>query len=125
MATIIQDLKLKVGQKARCTAGYPHSGTITVVCIKDFSEARNPDDIVNNPFNYIKVIDNGRFGALTSHFISSNWNKIKEYVNHGVFGRGYIVDEKLLTENKLGRMLYVQFENDCIWVDEENISYEN
>lgn len=125
MGTIIQNLNLKVGQKATCTAGYPHSGTITVQCIKDFSEAKESDDIVNNPNTYIKVVDQGRFGALTSHYISSNWYKMREYVNHEHFGRGYIVSEKLLTENKLGRMLHVQFENDCIWVDEINISYEN
>jgi hypothetical protein len=125
MGTIIQDLDLKLGQKARCIAGYPYKGTINVQCIKNFSEAPEPDDIVNNPYNYIKVIDNGRFGALTSHFISSNWIKVREYINHSVFGRGYIINEKLFTENKLGRMLHVQFENDRIWVDEENISYEN
>ena len=121
----IQELNLKIGEKARCTAGYPHKGTITVECIKNFSDAERSIDIVDNPFTYIKVIDNGRFGALTSHFISINWNKMKEYINHAYFGRGYIVNEKLLTENKPGRMLYVQFETDCIWVNEENISYEN
>jgi hypothetical protein len=122
---IIQELNLQVGQKARCTAGYPKLGTIVVQCIKNFSEAKNATDIVDNPYDYIKVIDNGRFGALTSHFISCNWNKVKEYVNHAIFGRGYIVKEKLLTENNLGRMLYVQFENELVWVDEINISYEN
>lgn len=78
MSTIIQDLNLKVGQKARCTAGYPKQSTIVVECIQDFSTAKNSDEIVNNPYDYIKVIDNGRFGALTSHFISSNWNKVNE-----------------------------------------------
>lgn len=125
MGTILQDLKLKVGQKATCTAGYPHSGTIVVQCIKDFSEAKKSINIIDNPLDYIKVIDNGRFGALTSHYISCNWNKVKEFVNHDHFGRGYIVDEKILTENKLGKMIYVQFEVDCIWVNVENISYEN
>lgn len=125
MATTIQDLKLKVGQKARCTAGYPHSGTITVECIKNFSDAKNSDDIVNNPYDYIKIVDNGRYGALTSHFISSNWNTVKQYVNHNHFGRGYIVNEKILTENKEGKMFHVQFETDCIWVDQDSFTYEN
>lgn len=125
MATIIQDLKLKVGQKARCTAGYPHPGTITVECIKNFSDAKNSDDIVNNPYDYIKIVDNGRYGALTSHFISSNWNTVKQYVNHNHFGRGYIVNEKILTENKEGKMFHVQFETDCIWIDQDSFTYEN
>jgi len=126
---ILQELNLTVGQKAICTAGYPHKGTIVVKCIKDFNSASNFDDIINNPYNYIVVVDNGRFGALTSHFISASWNKCRQYVNHPIFGRGYIVAEKLLTENKLGRMLHVKFANpmqdDCIWVNEENITYED
>ena len=43
-------------------------------------------------------------------------------VNHPVFGIGYIVKEKILKET-VGKMLYVQFKDDCIWVDETNITY--
>lgn len=122
---LIQELNLEIGQKARCTAGYPKPCTIVVQCVKNFSDAKNSTEIVDNPYDYIKVIDNGRFVALTSHYISCNWYKVKEYVNHAIFGRGYIVKEKLLTENNLGRMLYVQFNDVLVWVDEINISYEN
>lgn len=80
--TILQSLNLKVGQKAGCTAGYPHRGTIIVECIKNFSEAPDSSDIIDNPFIYVKVVDNGRFGELTSHWISSNWYKIKTHVIH-------------------------------------------
>lgn len=76
----IQELNLKVGEKASCTAGYPSKGTVVVECIKDFG---NPtvwnaqwDDIINNPYDYVKIVDNGLHGALTSHWISGSWNKI-------------------------------------------------
>lgn len=75
-ATIIQALGLEVGERATCTAGYPHKGTIIVECIKDFDTATGPSEIVNNPYDYIKIVDRGRFGALTSHFISASWKKI-------------------------------------------------
>jgi len=43
-------------------------------------------------------------------------------VTHPIFGIGYIVKEKILEET-VGKMLYVQFQSDCIWVDESNITY--
>jgi hypothetical protein len=71
--TTIQSLDLSVGERATCTAGYPNKATIIVECIKDFSEAKNSDEIINNPRTFIKVVDSGKFGLLTSHLISSNW----------------------------------------------------
>lgn len=43
-------------------------------------------------------------------------------VYHPVFGNGYIIKEKMLQETS-GKMLYVKFQSDCIWVDEKNITY--
>jgi hypothetical protein len=74
--TIFQDLQLEVGQRAICTAGYPHKGTVVVECIKDFCEAADTSDIVNSPYKYIKVYNSGKYGLLTSHLISCNWVKI-------------------------------------------------
>lgn len=71
---IIQDLNLKEGETATCTAGYPHKGTVHVRCIKDFDKAKDKDEIVNNPHRYVNIISVGRFGLLTSHLISSNWS---------------------------------------------------
>lgn len=76
----LQELDLEIGERAMCEAGYPHKGRIVVECIKDFNSpeiwSREWDDIVNNPWTYIKVIDGGQFGVLTSHFISSHWIKM-------------------------------------------------
>lgn len=69
----LQQLDLTVGERAKCSAGYPTKGTIIIECIKDFDTAPNSDDIINNPYTYITLVDTGRFGALTSHFISSAW----------------------------------------------------
>ena len=76
----LQDLDLEIGERAMCAAGYPYKGTVIVECIKDFCSpelwSKEWDNIINNPFNYIKVIDGGQFGILTSHFISSSWIKL-------------------------------------------------
>jgi hypothetical protein len=72
MKAIIQDLNLSVGERAICTAGYPSKSTVIIECIKDFDTAKNSDEIVNNPHDFIKVVNKGKFG-LTSHIISSNW----------------------------------------------------
>ena len=45
-------------------------------------------------------------------------------VLHAYFGEGSILKEKNLEET-IGRMLYVQFKSDKIWVDEKNIQYTN
>jgi hypothetical protein len=72
----IQDLQMEIGERAICKAGYPHKSTLVVECIKDFDSAPNQDDIVNNPFTYVKIVDGGKYGALTSHWISSNWKSL-------------------------------------------------
>lgn len=86
--TDLQGLNLKIGERAKCIAGFPHKSTLIVECIKDFNlnydskkESYNDfmkrsDDVVNNPYNYVKIVDKDQFGALTSHWISSNWNKL-------------------------------------------------
>lgn len=77
---MLQALDLKIGQRAICTAGYPHKCTIVIECIKDFG---NPpffspawDNIIDNYSEYLRIIDQGQFGVLTSHFISANWLSI-------------------------------------------------
>lgn len=76
----LQELDLEIGERATCTAGYPHKGTIVIECIKDFNSpkmfSKEWDDIINNPYSYIRIIDRGKYGALTSHYISSNWKKL-------------------------------------------------
>lgn len=68
---ILQELNLVVGDNARCVAGYPHKQMVVVECIKDFSEAKNSDDIINNTSQFIKTVQGC---LLTSHCISSNWD---------------------------------------------------
>lgn len=74
--TVLQALDLVKGERATCTAGYPHKGTVIVECIKDFDTASNSDDIVNNVRTYVKIVDRGQFGLLTSHMISANWKTL-------------------------------------------------
>jgi hypothetical protein len=70
---ILQELQMEVGERAKCIAGYPHKSTLIIQCIKDFDSAPDSDHIINNVYQYVKVIDGGKYGALTSHWISSNW----------------------------------------------------
>lgn len=70
---MLQKLQLEQGERAKCVAGYPHKSKLIVECIKDFDTAPNNDDIVNNPFTYVKVVDGGKYGVLTSHWISGGW----------------------------------------------------
>lgn len=74
--TNFQDLDLEVGERATCSAGYPKKSRVTVECIKDFFEAKNSDEIINNALTYVKIIDYGLIGIGTSHLISSNWEKL-------------------------------------------------
>jgi len=71
----LQELELEVGERAKCVAGYPHKGTLIIECIKDFDSAPNSDHIINNERVYVKIIDGGKYGAMTSHWISSQWTK--------------------------------------------------
>ena len=71
----LQDLQLETGERAKCIAGYPHKGTLIIECIKDFDTAPNPSHIIDNVYQYVKVIDGGKYGALTSHWVSSSWTK--------------------------------------------------
>ena len=77
-----QDLKLKVDEMAQCNAGYPKKSLLIVKCIKDFDNKTT----VDNPRDYIKFVDTGKYGILTSHWISSDWKKVK-----WVPGKGYKV----------------------------------
>ena len=70
---ILQELQMEVGERAKCVAGYPHKSTLIIECIKDFDSAPNDDHIIDNVYQYVKVIDGGQYGALTSHWISSKW----------------------------------------------------
>ncbi len=73
---LIQQLELKIGERAVCYAGYPHKSKLVVECKKDFSEAKNSDDIVNDPHGYLNIIERGMTGISTSHVISANWEKL-------------------------------------------------
>lgn len=76
MKTFFQELNLKVGAKATCSAG-PRQGVVIVECIKDFNySVDNAATIIDNASSFVKVIDGGLFGILTSHYISKNWIKI-------------------------------------------------
>ncbi len=78
--TSFQDLKLKKGEKATCTDGYPtpHHWTIVVECIKDFELAESRGYLINNPTEFIKIINSNLnvWGTLTNHYISPYWLKI-------------------------------------------------
>lgn len=76
MYMILQNLKLEIGERAICIAGYPKKGKLIIEAKKDFFDAKNSDHIIDNPYDYVKVVDGGKFGALTSHWISSNWEKL-------------------------------------------------
>jgi hypothetical protein len=73
MKTIFQDLNLSVGERASCEAGYPKKSLVVVECVKDFSEANNSDEIINNANSFVKIIHNGLIGLSTSHLISCGW----------------------------------------------------
>lgn len=68
-----QSLNLEVGERASCEAGYPHKYLVVVECIKDFSEAKNEDYILNNHGEFVRVIERGLIGIGTSHLISIGW----------------------------------------------------
>jgi hypothetical protein len=73
---------------------------------KQFGDSEEID--VADPFQYIK-----------QYPIS-----FRKYVNHEYFGRGFIIEKKNCVESS-SVWLYVHFSDDCIWVDEKNVSYEN
>lgn len=68
-----QSLNLEVGDRASCEAGYPKKSLVVVECIKDFSEAKSRDEIINNSRNFVKVVHYGLIGLATSHLITNSW----------------------------------------------------
>lgn len=70
------ELKLIKKERAICIAGYPNKALVVVECIKDFNKAKNSDDLINNPKEFIKIVHSNGYGLLTSHMISNNWEKI-------------------------------------------------
>lgn len=68
-----QDLNLKVSERASCYAGYPKKSLVVIECIRDFSEIKNEDYILNNSSSFVKTIHYGLIGLSTSHLMSCNW----------------------------------------------------
>jgi hypothetical protein len=73
---LLEELNLSIGERAKCKAGYPRKSTVIVECKNDFSEAQDYDHIINNSSYYIKTVDGGEYGLLTSHLISSKWGRL-------------------------------------------------
>ncbi len=71
--TDFQSLNLEIGERASCEAGYPKKSLVVVECIKDFSEAKNLDEIINNASMFVKVVHHGLIGLATSHLITNGW----------------------------------------------------
>ncbi len=71
--TDFQSLNLTVGERASCEAGYPKKSLVVVECIKDFIEAKNSDEIINNSGTFVKIVHYGLIGLATSHLITCGW----------------------------------------------------
>jgi len=71
--TAFQLLGLKIGERASSEAGYPKKSLVVVECIKDFSESKSNDYILDNHKEFVKVIHYGMIGVSTSHLCSFSW----------------------------------------------------
>ncbi len=72
---LLQELNLKIGEQAICSAGKPRKSSIIVACIKDFDTATYEGDVTNNPYNFVRVTASAN-GAFAAHWVSAEWVKI-------------------------------------------------
>jgi hypothetical protein len=85
------------------------TGNVAQFLAENHSQFGDSEEMdVQNPFDHIK--------QYRSPF--------RKYVNHDHFGRGFIIEKKNCVESP-SVWLYVHFADDCIWVDEKNVSYES